>query len=87
MKIDKIKEKIYIEFSKNWNIQIESIHYVYYILELTNYKYGKCSKILKNQNFDLSPRQLRYFNRKLKFMILLSGSRPANYSQLLRKRT
>jgi len=83
--MDEIVRKEFKNFAKRWGLDIENVDYVYYILDLTGNRYGKAVRILKKQNFDLSPRQLRYFVQKIKLVKKLRGNKPANFRDLTKK--
>jgi hypothetical protein len=80
-----LRRQEYKRFSKNWKVHVDSVAYVFFILERLDFKYGKASRVLKKQNFKLSPRQLKYFAGRIRLSIRLEGQHPENYSELLRK--
>ncbi len=80
-----LKQQEYQRFAKNWKVHPDSVAYVFYILERLNFKYGKASRVLKKQNFNLRPRQLKYFAGRIRLTIRLDGEKPDNYSELLRR--
>lgn len=82
------QEKTLQEFATKWGLNKDQAFYIFNLIEQTGGKYGKSSRILKGFGFQKSPRQLRYFYRKVTLHMRIEISRkgrPANYRELLRR--
>ncbi len=82
-----IRQEVFEEFSKKWNIPAENVKYVYWLADNQQINAGKIIKILVRFNIVVSSRQVKYFIRKVKFMERMGSNLPANYSDLMRKET
>ena len=81
---------IFQTFATRWNVQKDQVQYIFTLIERTGGKYGKSSRVLKGFGFIVTPRQLKYFYRKVKLherLKISSKGKPSNYSKLLRSNT
>ena len=85
-----IKDEHIKIFSKKWNVTENMVTTIYYLINDSGRKYGRTSRILKTFAIELSPRQLKYFYRKLNFYIkfgIEAKGRPSNYTQMHNRNT
>lgn len=82
------QEKVLKEFATKWGLDKDQAYYIFNLIDQTGGRYGKSSRILKGFGFKKSPRQLRYFHRKVRLHVRLEISkrgRPANYREMLKR--
>lgn len=86
--------RMYKHFSKKWGLEEPTVHSIFLMIDGTGQfgkpRYGKTSKALKDMGLSLSPRQLRYFYRRIKLEVRISiekKGKPQNYRDLVRNAT
>lgn len=87
--IQNMEVVLYLQFAKHWGVPKDTVRYVHWVLTETGGKYGKTSRFLKRVgNLNLSPRQLKYFNRKIRLtqQYGLEEGNP-NYRELISSRS
>lgn len=81
-----ICESEYKRFGKRWGIHPGGVRYIHHVIVENERRWTKAAVILvKENNFDLTPRQLRYFCLRIDLLVRLKNQRPQNYSEMLRK--
>lgn len=53
------------QFAEKWDLAEGTVNTIWIVIKNTGNKYGKVSRMLRNLGVNLSPRQLRYFYRKI----------------------
>ncbi len=85
-----MNKEVLQSFSKKWGMGEQEVYTIFTMIRDSGRKYGKTSRALMTFNVQLSPRQLKYFYRKVKlyetYRIGKKG-KPKNWSILLRKKT
>jgi len=82
-----IQERVFKQFATHWEVHVDVVGFVYDMMRRERFRYTKVSRITDNLGMSITPRQLKYFKKKLDFLTVLAGRKPANYSQLLSRNT
>ena len=59
-----MRDPLFIEFSEKWMLDYDAVHVIYMIVSFSH-RYTKTSQTLNKLGIQLSPRQLKYFCRKI----------------------
>ncbi len=57
--------QIFAEYERKWNLTPEAVRLIFILLDANHRKYIRASKTLASFGFEIKPRALRYFYRKI----------------------
>ena len=83
-------QHIFEVYAVKWKLQKEQVQYIYSLIDQLGGKYGKSARVLKGFGFPISPRQLKYFYKKVRLherLKIATKGKPANYRELLKRET
>ena len=82
-----IYKSLVAHFARHWKLEKGVVEFIYKAVDTFGGHYGKTSRFLsRHSNIMLSPRQLKYFRRKVR-LSMRYGTDAANYNDLVNKKS